>query len=480
MPLPSVFGTNDGTIVGSVTLGEPGPLAAPGSLSYHFNGNGYISVSMPLRALTAPVSSIAIECWAKVDASMGSGTMGGFIGASGPYGFFDLEGNANAVRFEARNAAVGNGTSYSLNATTWHHYVLSMIGGVPVGYVDGVAVWTNSPYVGDTSFTGQFGPGIIGVWDTYLSGNLAELAVYAPGLSPARVQAHYQAAQSTDPTAYPSAVLADQPIAYWRLNETSGTIAHDSSRIVAARVQGPALAAGAAVPDSSGNGKTGTVNGPGIWHSADSPITGGPGSVYFGVNSDAAYIWAPTPLPTYPNTAYGTLEVWFKVANPANPVGNIAYIPAFMDFIIIPQGNNEFLRFECGLPSPFSTFPSYNVADGNWHHAVMTVDASGNVAGYIDGQQVVTGTCQLPTLGSGYNIGGYSGLGPGADFNGNIAEVAIYPTPLSATRVQAHYNARTSNSAYVSAVLADSPAQWLRLGDVVAGLPATRILSPVR
>jgi RHS repeat-associated protein len=90
------------------------------------------------------------------------------------------------------------------------------------------------------------------------------------------------------------------------------------------------------------------------------------------------------------------------------------------------------------------------LADGRWHHVAVTSNGSGTVAGmvlYVDGSAVpwvvnkdaLTGTTLTTTpteLGSRY---------PGAlDLVGSLDEAAVYPTALSAARVQAHFAAATS------------------------------------
>ena len=57
-------------------------------------------------------------------------------------------------------------------------------------------------------------------------GRLDEIAIYGTALSAARVQAHYTPGA---PATYASTVLADSPVAYWRLGEASGSSAADSS-----------------------------------------------------------------------------------------------------------------------------------------------------------------------------------------------------------------------------------------------------------
>ena len=56
-------------------------------------------------------------------------------------------------------------------------------------------------------------------------GRLDEVVVYNGSLAPDHIAAHYAAA--TRPESYAAKVLEDNPIAYWRLNETQGRLARD-------------------------------------------------------------------------------------------------------------------------------------------------------------------------------------------------------------------------------------------------------------
>jgi hypothetical protein len=103
---------------------------------------------------------------------------------------------------------------------------------------------------------------------------------------------------------------------------------------------------------------------------------------------------------------------------------------------------------------------TYN--DGQWHYVVATYDAtnttSPNLALYVDGQLIGTATSSSAQSYTGYwRIGGDNLNGWNLDpwgsnsqgttqpnsyyFNGTIADVAVYPTALTAAQVQAHYAA---------------------------------------
>ena len=99
--------------------------------------------------------------------------------------------------------------------------------------------------------------------------------------------------------------------------------------------------------------------------------------------------------------------------------------------------------------------------DGQWHYAVATLGPSG-MALYVDGQLVGTNSTTSAQAFSGYwrvggdNLNGWN-LDPwGASsqgmtepasyyFQGDIADVAVYPTALTAAQVAAHYAAANAN-----------------------------------
>ena len=100
--------------------------------------------------------------------------------------------------------------------------------------------------------------------------------------------------------------------------------------------------------------------------------------------------------------------------------------------------------------------------DGQWHYVVATYNAStGAVALYVDGQLIGTNSTSSAQTYTGYwRVGGDNlnawNLDPWGSnsqgttqphsyyFNGTIADVAVYPTALSAAQVAAHYAAGLS------------------------------------
>ena len=89
---------------------------------------------------------------------------------------------------------------------------------------------------------------------------------------------------------------------------------------------------------------------------------------------------------------------------------------------------------------------------------------------YVNGAPVGirNGYVSLPRGPSGMMIGGYGPGGPTVrDFNGQIANVAYYATPLTPGQVAAHYQAaegsNASEAAYTEAVQNDGPAAFYPL-----------------
>ena len=98
---------------------------------------------------------------------------------------------------------------------------------------------------------------------------------------------------------------------------------------------------------------------------------------------------------------------------------------------------------------------TYN--DGQWHYVVATYDGT-NMALYVDGELTGTATSSSAQPYTGYwriggdNLNGWN-LDPwgsnsqgttqpaGYYFNGTIADVAVYPTALTAAQVQTHFAA---------------------------------------
>jgi hypothetical protein len=220
--------------------------------------------------------------------------------------------------------------------------------------------------------------------------------------------------------AYTAEVLADSPWSYLQLNETSGTVADDSS----------------------GNGRTGTYNNCTLNQSSLFSYTNNRSVRFGGSNS---FIVIPTQLN---NPTNYTVETIFQTA------GNSAGGPnagVFMFGNTVTIGASAYDR-ELRVIDGILNFRNFNgsnyharantlVNDGYPHIVTVSYSSSAGSIIYLDGRVVG----RTITTGS-ENINGFwkigmTDFGGGGYFNGFIDEAAIFTSVLSPSRILAHHKA---------------------------------------
>lgn len=213
-------------------------------------------------------------------------------------------------------------------------------------------------------------------------------------------------------SSYASEVLKDSPLVYYRLNETNGSIANDSS--------------GAPVIDGSYAPQGVTLGQPGI----------APDDGAVGVNQ-VGNIHVPATSLTFQGTASFSLEGWFKPS--VVDTARRRLISRFANDIgyILEQSSTEgvrFLRYREGATADLAAGSPPVI--GTYTHVVATYDGA-SICLYVNGAQQDCASSPKKILpgGSDVVIGGNA-------FLGDIDEVAIYAHALSATRVKAHFDAR--------------------------------------
>jgi hypothetical protein len=228
-------------------------------------------------------------------------------------------------------------------------------------------------------------------------------------------------------TDYVTEVLADGPVAYWRLNETTGTTAADEQSVEDGTY--------------SGNYTLG-VTGP-VDLAVQFP-TSSPGMVDIAHNAG----W---------NTSVLTVETWAATA--ATGVRYIVMRDAGTTRVwqFRKDGSQRLqviLFFTNGGIWQY-THPTTGLNDGSWHHLALTYDGTGNdgVTLYSDGTPADTSSGLLvsrlagPTSGHtdlnsptlGIRIArSHDGSDGSFRWQGPVAETAIYDKALSAGRIAAH------------------------------------------
>lgn len=216
---------------------------------------------------------------------------------------------------------------------------------------------------------------------------------------------------------YADEVLADSPVGYWRLGESSGT----------------------AAADSSGNGLDGTYTGGVVLAEAGAPSSETDTAARF----DGSTGYVALPANALLNiTGPITLECWLKSTSAAE----------HLHFLGGYDPNSPFagygLRLSAGKFGYWSgahgswVEASPSVNDGAWHH--LAVSVSGTTASfYVDGAAAGTPSTQQPNSYSGVRAIGSRATGNGLFFPGTLDEVAVYSGALSAARILAHYEAGT-------------------------------------
>lgn len=223
---------------------------------------------------------------------------------------------------------------------------------------------------------------------------------------------------------YRAAVLADSPVAYWRLGEASGTTAADEMATYAGTYVGsPTLGVGGVIPVNTAatfNGSTQYVNMGDVFDMGTSDLTA---TLWFkNTTSAATQSFAGKQIAAVANYRYG-----FRYAAGGK-------ISAFM------QGDGGSDVFPTGTTS---------ANDGNWHHYAAVFDRDANLSVYLDG--VLEASASIAAWNGKnfqstfpFRIGcvvAADGTSPAGAFNGSIDEVSIFMSALSAARILAHYQA---------------------------------------
>jgi hypothetical protein len=226
---------------------------------------------------------------------------------------------------------------------------------------------------------------------------------------------------------YAQAVLADGPIAYWRLGETNGITAYDYVGGYNGSYTNVLLGQ---LGYSAYDTNTAATFGP-----ADDSLVGNIPVIDFATN---------TGLRSF------SLECWLNAPPQTSDSAIITKgTGGGGEQFDIDFGSSGAIRFLYRDASGAVTLLDGGVLpDSNWHHIVAVVDAVNlQAAIYIDGNQQATATItptgilaspQSMTIGSRQ-----SGTTAFDDqLYGTVDEVAVYATALTAQQVQNHFNAR--------------------------------------
>lgn len=252
-------------------------------------------------------------------------------------------------------------------------------------------------------------------------GGLSDPAAAAFTRSAANSGSSLAAAASFHP--YRSAVLADSPYLYWRLDETGGT----------------------AVEDESTNNRDATVTGSSYVWNQGGALPAEPSRKSLAVAG--AMITATTPV-AGPNPF--SVEAWVRSTSTkggrvfgfGNGAGSTPSTTVDRQLYLAPDGKVVF-----GLGNDKTVSSTAAINDGAWHHVVGTFkNGSSSMRLYVDGVGQGSLTANPSKLtgywrAGGESMSGWTGNPTSSSLVGGLDELAVYSTTLTAARVKAHYDA---------------------------------------
>lgn len=210
---------------------------------------------------------------------------------------------------------------------------------------------------------------------------------------------------------YRDEVMADNPVGYWRLGETSGAVAQDetANNIDGTYVNTPTLGVAGAI---SGNT-----------------------AVSF-ASASSEYISVPHNAVL--NTAdVVSIEFWFKLATTTSIQTFVMKgTSAYRVYYNSASNKIGFERNDSGT----IVETSVTVTDtSSWHHFVATKNGATSKL-YLDGVDRTGVVTNQTLLNNSTALLWAAMVGITNYFNGSLDELAIYSTALSAARVAAHFN----------------------------------------
>lgn len=230
--------------------------------------------------------------------------------------------------------------------------------------------------------------------------------------------------------AYAKAVLADQPVVYYRLSDASGS----------------------KMCDASSSKNDGTYATKGITYQQPGALQGikdtgivADGTVNPATSDGNGAVFGSTDF---------TLEAWFKTTNKLDQIlvdigqggaGRIAGIgPSSAPGNSLCGGASNAIGFDTydGYVTADAGAVGINVFDGNWHYVAGAYSASrGSVDMFLDGKLLTTAPITDAPATSPVRVGYWIDAVCNSPFAGSLDEVAIYHSALKLQQIKAHYSA---------------------------------------
>ena len=343
-----------------------------------------------------------------------------------------------------------NNTAIRVNATTnikdnnWHHILVSFIPSTSLSiYVDGVLEGINTTSI-PSSIDNDAINFEIGRLSTFywFEGNIDEVAIWNNDQS-SNASSIYNGGVPTDLTSL-------SPVSWWRMgdNDTwngstwtltdNGSGGNDATSVN--------MEEGDRLPISPSSFSLNSFSFDGV----DEYLNCGSTLYLQNLTDFSVSLWAKQTTATTEKCLI-TDWIWNNNGNFAIQTANVLGSATKLTFAIRVLG---------GIPRIITTI-NYPFIENVWNHIVVTF-SSGNANIYVNGISESFTGATLPTslaYGNGFlNIGRFNGLV--RYFNGNIDEVAVFNSELSASDVATIFNNGIPND--ISSL---SPISWWRMGE---------------
>ncbi len=346
---------------------------------------------------------------------------------------------------------------------------------------DGAAVWLNGTELVRTNLSAAAGHMANALQPRRGDPRVQEFSLPATGLVTGTNLLAVEVHQAAVLPAYPTAVMASGPVAYWRLGENGGALS-DLAEVAAAPESGAQEGTFSGMVPASlaqpGPRPTDTVGG--------QPLVGfeaGNAAPSFQGNNDGGNDAALFPDNGAMNFGPGkkfTWEAWVKAPASGHDNGGAVLAKGsggggeqFACDIV--NGTYRFFNWDGGVPNTAVVAQSAVAPNNTWQLLTGVFDqAQGLMRLYVNGAQVASATPRATLLSTTHevSIGARQNSGTAAyDLNmtGVVDEVALYPRALTPSEITAHYNAAFAASA--SGTDTTDAVFGLAL-DVIESLPA--------
>ncbi|MCU1570463.1 MAG: hypothetical protein JWR33_1204 [Naasia sp.] len=424
------IGTDDAYAGAGLVRSVTGAIGGDSSTASTFPNDA--SGTAITRAAVAAPDTFALEAWFKTTSSTGGKIIGFGDSSTGlsynhdRHIYLDASGRAHFGVWPGTARTLSSAAG--LNDGQWHHVVGNLSPAGQEFYVDGVRVGRDTSTTTGWAYTGYWHIGGDTAWDgdSYFDGTIDEVAVYAAPLSASAVQNRWSLsgkgaypAGVGDP--YGRTVYADSPSLFWRLGESGGTTAVDSSP----------------------NAHAGTY--------AGSVTKGVSGAVASTRNTAASFSGTDglvTSNEVFTNPQSYSIELWFNTTTTTGGkllgFGNSQTgMSTYYDRHLYLQNDGKVVFGSYPGSTQVVVSPAaYN--NGAWHHVVGTQSSSG-MALYIDGQLQGTNAAVTPQNYNGYwrvggdNLDSWPSPPSTPYVTSKIDEVAIYSAALTYDQVKLHY-----------------------------------------